>query len=186
MPHKDAEKRKTYHRERQRAYLADPETRKRVNAQRRSRAAMPENKEKISEQNRRWREQKAADGLTKSISWQRTRRREKPVDYLLFDAKRRAEKKGVTFSVSAAERLRLEEIVAGGQCEVTRLAFVKLDGTRNPYSPSMDRIKPELGYVDGNIRVVIWALNMALGEWGMDVLLRLARAIVDANPETGV
>lgn len=186
MAFKDPERRREYHRNKQREYRADPERNAELNARRRERAALPEIRERVAAYSKAWREQTTENGLTKSIEWQRARRRKKPVDYLLFDAKRRAVKKGVPFSIGDAERARLEGAVAAGVCEVTGLALVKLDGTRNPYSPSIDRIEPELGYVDGNVRIVAWALNMALGEWGLDVLLRLARAIVDANPKTGV
>ena len=58
-----------------------------------------------------------------------------------------------------------------------------------PYSPGLEGVlagETALGYVDGNIRVVVWALNMAKSGWGDDVLLRLAHAIVDVNRKTGV
>jgi hypothetical protein len=181
VPYKDPEKRKTHHREQQREYLSDPEIRNRVNAQRRARAALPENKTKIKVANKAWREALTENGLTKSVEWQRERRKARPADYLLFDAKRRADKKKVPYSVSHTERTRIENVIKAGRCEATGLSFADLEGTANPWSPSIDRIKPELGYVDGNIRIVVWSLNMAKAGWGDDVLLTLARAIVDTH-----
>ena len=186
MAYKDIEKRRTYYRNKAREYRADPKRNAELNTYRRARAAMPSNKEKIRKQNRKWREQQTPDGLTKSVKWQRERRKEKPADCLILDAKRRANKKKVPYAISEKEHDRIAAVIAAGKCEVTGLPFANLEGTANPWSPSLDRIRPALGYVDGNIRVVVWALNMAKSGWGDDVLLRLAHAIVDANRKTGV
>lgn len=181
MAYKDAEKRRAYHRNKTREYRADPEKNAKLNAYRRARAAAPGNKEKTKEQNRKWREQKTAGGLTKSVAWQRARRKAKPADYLLFDAKRRADKKNVPYGISDAERARIGDVIEAGACEFTGLPFDSLAGTAHPWAPSLDRIKPELGYVDGNVRVVVWAYNRAKANWSDKVLLTLMRAIVDAE-----
>lgn len=186
MTCKDIEKRRKYFREKAREYRKDPDKNAKLNAYRRARAATPENKKKIKEQNKKWREQQTENGLTNSIEWQRARRKERPADYLLFDAKRRAEKKNVPYSIDNVERTRIENVISAGFCEVTGLPFANLEGTANPWSPSIDRIVPELGYINGNVRVVVWALNMAKSGWGDDVLLKLARAIVDAHAKAGV
>ena len=186
MAFKDPERRREYHRNKQREYRANPERKAEINAWRRTRAAQPENRAKVREANKKWRDEKTEHGLTKSIEWQRERRKRKPADYLLFDAKRRATKKGVPYGVSKAEHARIARVITNGVCELSGLPFASLEGTANPWSPSIDRIKPELGYVDGNVRVVVWALNMAMAGWGFDVLLRLARAIVDKAPQPDV
>jgi hypothetical protein len=49
----------------------------------------------------------------------------------------------------------------------------------HPFAPSIDRIIPKKGYVKGNVQVVCWAYNAAKNQWGEDVLLTLAHAIVD-------
>ena len=51
------------------------------------------------------------------------------------------------------------EKLSEGVCERTGLKFVLSKGKRNPYSPSLDRIVPALGYVKGNVRLVLWAFN---------------------------
>jgi hypothetical protein len=181
MAYKDDEKRKAYHRKKAREYRADPDKNNKRNARRRELAAAPERREKQRKQNQKWREQKTSDGLTKSIAWQRARRKAKPIDYLLFDAKRRADKKRLPYDISDAERTRLESIITSGLCEFTHLPFSTLNGTAGPWAPSIDRVKPELGYVDNNIRIVVWAFNRAKADWPDGVLLTLARAIIDAN-----
>lgn len=43
---------------------------------------------------------------------------------------------------------------------------------------SSERIKPSLGYVSGNVRVVAWALNCAMGDWGLGPALRIIKAVM--------
>jgi hypothetical protein len=48
-------------------------------------------------------------------------------------------------------------------------------------APSPDRIEPEKGYVPGNVRWVLWAVNRAKGEMPEPLFLRICRAVVDAE-----
>ncbi len=52
---------------------------------------------------------------------------------------------------------------------------------RAPWAPSVDRIDSSKGYVPGNVRLVCVAANLAMNEWGEDVLARVARAYVEAR-----
>ena len=63
-------------------------------------------------------------------------------------------------------------------CALTGLPF---NPTAEPRydSPSLDRITPELGYVPGNVRVILYCLNAALGNWGEDTFYQVAKAFVD-------
>lgn len=50
-----------------------------------------------------------------------------------------------------------------GFCELTALPF-KLDSNKiHPYSPSIDRIDPSLGYIQGNCRFVLFGINALKG-----------------------
>jgi hypothetical protein len=51
------------------------------------------------------------------------------------------------------------------------------DFHRDPLGPSLDRIIPHLGYVDGNVRIVSNIVNTAMNEWGAEALLELIDAI---------
>ena len=100
---------------------------------------------------------------------------------LLFFAQRRAKDADLEFSLT------WEPIAAAlrrGTCEATGLPFDlrPVPGRRaNPWAPSLDRRDSTKGYTVSNVQVVVAAYNYAKSEWTEDVLLRLARAIVDVN-----
>lgn len=93
---------------------------------------------------------------------------------LIRHAKRRASKMNVRFDLDQhiAELQRRIDI---GVCELTKIPF-NLKAIRSWDSPSLDRIKPENGYVLENVRVVCLAINCALGNWGKEVLLQVVSA----------
>ena len=58
----------------------------------------------------------------------------------------------------------LQEKLDIGCCEVTKLKFDLTGGTRSrkrPFTPSIDRKDPNVGYTEPNCRLVIWAYNAA-------------------------
>lgn len=66
------------------------------------------------------------------------------------------------------------------RCALTGLKFA-LSGPLakpGPFHPSLDRIDSKGGYVRGNVRVVCFAVNIALREWGEAVFLKIAEAAV--------
>lgn len=74
--------------------------------------------------------------------------------------------------------------VTAGRCTKTGIPFdlnPHKDHRVHPFAPSIDRIDATKGYTKGNVQIVCWAYNLAKNEYGPDVLLTLARAIVDAN-----
>lgn len=96
----------------------------------------------------------------------------------LNGAKQRALKKGVPFTLT-------REWMAGrgtGRCEITGIPFDTSRTTRGPapFCPSLDRIKPELGYTPDNCRFVLWAVNALKGEATDAEMLLVAKAIVKA------
>jgi hypothetical protein len=70
--------------------------------------------------------------------------------------------------------------IDAGACELTGLPF-SMSGERTWDTPSLDRIEPGLGYTYANLRVVCLAVNMAMGNWGLAVLHRIAVALVEAE-----
>lgn len=110
--------------------------------------------------------------------------KEKRAMVLIAAAKGRSRKKGIPFDLSLVERSRLQQVIDLGECELTGLPF-KMDNPDAQFcwdSPSLDRIKPERGYVDGNIRVVLYGINAAMGPWGEEVLETMVRAWLARKP----
>jgi hypothetical protein len=60
------------------------------------------------------------------------------------------------------------------------------DYKRRPWKPSLDRIDPKRGYIPGNVRLVCAVANYAMNDWGLDVLLRLARSVVSLHRGTKI
>lgn len=104
-----------------------------------------------------------------------TRRIEKRAMCLVAAARVRARKKGIFFDVDDVEVSRLQRVIDDGRCEVSGVAFT-LKGPRSATSPSLDRIRPSLGYVPGNMRIVCHALNAGMGNWGEEILFAIVRA----------
>lgn len=115
----------------------------------------------------------------------RDARRAKPesrASQLLASTRNRALKLNIEFDLIFDD---VYPAILAGRCAVTGLAFDLTphpDHRVHPFAPSLDRIHPKKGYTRSNVQVVCWAYNAARNQWGNAVLLRLARAIVDANP----
>ena len=96
-------------------------------------------------------------------------------------ARSRALARGTRFSLTTQEVVDLL-IRSGGRCEVSEIPFnVTPFGKRGlrPWMPSLDRIEACEGYVQGNVRVVCVAANIALSDFGDAVFLRLAIAVAE-------
>lgn len=73
------------------------------------------------------------------------------------------------------------------RCALTGIKFTALrkrgDGwQKNPYAPSPDRIDNRRGYTEDNVRIVLSAVNIALNEWGEDMLREIANGLIRTNP----
>jgi hypothetical protein len=99
-------------------------------------------------------------------------------------ARRRAEQHGLPIDISTDHIVSLYE-QQEGRCALTGIPFdlgpAPTNKRANPYIFSIDRIEPSLGYTKSNVRLVIWAINWALGEWGEDVYRQVARCYLNRN-----
>lgn len=88
----------------------------------------------------------------------------------------RAKAKNLPFDLYEYKELLFARFKNG--CELTGLSFdFSVQGKGGAWnSPSIDRVKPELGYVYTNVRLVLWSLNMAFSNWGEDNFEIAARA----------
>lgn len=89
-----------------------------------------------------------------------------PKSRMLGAAKKRAEKAEVPFDIVA------DDIEIPTHCPV--FGFELVDGGDRNNSPSLDRIKPELGYVKGNIQVISTRANRIKNDATPEEMRRLA------------
>jgi hypothetical protein len=65
-----------------------------------------------------------------------------------------------------------------GCCAVSGISFdnQRFDHAlvKHPYAPSLDRIDSRLGYTPENVRLVCTCANFGMGQWGEEVLRRVA------------
>lgn len=128
--------------------------------------------DRVRKWNRDWNKRNCEHVQRIQKAWTRTPRG--MAGRLITHAKVRAKRLGVPCDLRADDILFTLEL---GVCEVTGLPFQKVDLERHPFAPSLDRIVPALGYVRGNVQVVLWALNAMRGTWGDEILLQVAAAL---------
>lgn len=93
---------------------------------------------------------------------------------LLSSAKSRAAKKGYAMDLTVEW---IEERLQRGVCELSGLPFnMEATGSFTSRSPTIDRRDASQGYTQDNCRLVLWALNTALGNWGEDELRSIVQA----------
>lgn len=148
MAFKDAERRNAY----MRNYLSQPE----VKAKRR-------------ETYKRW----AAENRDHILAKEAKRRLEKRGQCMVATVRTRARLKGYEFDLDqhvADVQARLDV----GVCELTGQPFDFSPG-RKFNSPSIDRKDPNRGYTYDNIRIVLNVINVAMGDWGEEVLAQVVQ-----------
>ena len=94
---------------------------------------------------------------------------------LIVQLRIRAKKKGIDFDL---DRPHLETM--GDRCALTGIKFTATDRPGKPhmYSPSVDRLKADEGYVKGNVRVVLFAINSFRGTGTDTEMLNIAEALL--------
>lgn len=89
--------------------------------------------------------------------WSNNYRMRDPARWLLLVAKARAKKRGIVFDIDASD------IVIPTHCPILGIPLFQKQKTHKrdatPNSPSLDRIRSELGYVKGNVQVISWRAN---------------------------
>ena len=83
----------------------------------------------------------------------RKRRKNNPELYMLYDATKRAKKKGLPIDIT------VEDIVIPVWCPVFDVLLKVGEGKRTDFSPSLDRVDNSKGYIKGNVRVISHRAN---------------------------
>ncbi len=100
------------------------------------------------------------------------------MQWMLNSAKSRSASKGLPCAITRDDVIDMM-IRQGGRCAVSGKIFSaeKTNSYRRPYMPSIDRIDNRRGYEPDNCRLVCVIANYAMGEWGEEALIDLARHV---------
>lgn len=102
------------------------------------------------------------------------------INKLIAMAKNRAKEKNLPFDLTKEYMIGLWDGTAG-ICPISDREFDLNSwgnkGQVNPNAPSIDRINPKLGYVQGNVRFVIYHINVAISEYGLDMFKALIKDV---------
>lgn len=99
------------------------------------------------------------------------------IDSTMLITERRAKAKKIPFTIDRAlvDHMLKEKDY---RCTVTnyRFSHAREIGVRiRPYAPSIDRLNNRIGYEPGNIRIVCAFVNVALNQFGVDMLRQAFR-----------
>ena len=100
------------------------------------------------------------------------------VNKLFTQARRNADKRDIEFNLTVEEMFLLADKTEG-HCSLTGIPFSfdsRKDWFRNPWGPSLDRIDSAKPYSKKNCRFVCAAVNLAMNEWGEEVLSKVSFA----------
>lgn len=97
---------------------------------------------------------------------------------IITDAKKRAKRKKLQFEIDYNYCLNIFN-KQKGHCAISGRKLTLGNKGRLPNSLSIDRIVPSKGYIKGNIRFVVWAINVAMQEWGFDHLMSLCETVLN-------
>ena len=97
---------------------------------------------------------------------------------MFYRVKSRAKKAGIAFD------LEVSDIVIPAVCPVLGIVLTPHEGKGyHPSSPSLDRIKPRLGYIKGNVRVISNRANLLKNDASAEELRRVLAdlEVLEAN-----
>jgi hypothetical protein len=111
-------------------------------------------------------EREKAEGYSRGMKWWQE---QNPAKRMLMSAKGRAKKKGLAWD------LRLEDIHVPTHCPVLGVMLSSTPGSHydRDYSPSLDRIDNNLGYVRGNVIVVSHRANAIKRDASLEELRKI-------------
>lgn len=129
------------------------------------------NKEKCYLNTMNWKRKNKA----KALAIQKKYRLKNPLSLrsskMVYEARSKSLIKNLPFNIDFKYVLGL---CRNNKCDITGIEFNTTSG-KNPCSPSLDRIVPKLGYIRGNVRVILWALNAFKNEWSDSEIYPIAK-----------
>lgn len=129
------------------------------------------NKDKLKELNKKWREENK-EYLKKYYEENSNIR-------ILYSLKKRAKAKGLEFNLTH------EDVVYPDVCPVLQIPLQRNIGGKKSTanSPSVDKIRPELGYVKGNVQVISQKANAMKHNATPEELRMFAKWVLRTFPE---
>lgn len=103
--------------------------------------------------------------------WQMNQRRRNPLRFIYRDAKKHAESYNREFQISIDDLVNINEIQKG-QCALTGVVF------DNDNPPSLDRIDSNLGYILGNIQLILIQVNRMKSNFTQKEFIDMCHKIV--------
>ncbi|MGY3607623.1 MULTISPECIES: hypothetical protein [unclassified Bradyrhizobium] len=103
-------------------------------------------------------------------------------------AKQRAKTSGLIFDLDlewAIQEVEAQDL----RCALTNVPFyfhVDAISRQHPFAPSLDRIRPGGDYTKSNVRIVCFAMNVMLLDWGFDVFEKMAMAYRRTKNKTSI
>lgn len=100
-------------------------------------------------------------------------------------SERNAKRRKIPFTLNRQE---FREIVerAAGRCMMTGIEFEfeRYEGScRRPFAPSLDRIDSSKGYSADNCRLICVLVNLAMNQWGLGPLMKVAKNLITRQQE---
>jgi len=125
---------------------------------------------------KRWRTKNRKHAYKLGENWRKENPLKAKAIQLTTMARVRAREYKLPFNITSKH---VYEKLSLGVCELTKLHFqYHRDGKTNPCSPSIDRIVPKKGYVKGNIRLIVWALNAFKNRFSDEEIYPVAKAFI--------
>lgn len=93
-----------------------------------------------------------------------------PAHIMFWQAKKRAKARGLDFTIT------VEDVVIPARCPLLGITLQRGAGLLGPASPSLDRINPRLGYVEGNVWVISHRANAIKNDATLDEMRALLAA----------
>lgn len=117
---------------------------------------------------KQYRQRKIREGGSVQDVYNYRWRTKNPVSYLYQNAKSRAKKAGLEFTIEKSD------IIIPEKCPVfgVPLELVYGEGTKNN-KPSLDRIDSSKGYVKGNVQVISWRANNLKSDGTLEEFIKL-------------
>lgn len=100
-------------------------------------------------------------------------------------ARTRARTRGLPFDLTVDWALDQAKS-QGFKCSLTGIPFYTISAATSkvsPYIPSLDRVDCAKGYTQDNVRIVCWAVNAMLLDWGEDIFAQVASRLKAWRPK---